>query len=133
MGKGCELMLKLEKGEQSKGTKIERRKNIDRWRKRCSGRKRKHCHGDMRVGAAPRVLKPPAYLALLFPKKKSSADEYLYVRSLKCAFACSCLSVTAKSCMMLVVSYLLLCSAHPHLPFLSLHLLCLSARCFMWP
>lgn len=32
----------------------------------------------MRVGVAPRVLKPAAYLALLFPKIKSSAEEYLF-------------------------------------------------------
>lgn len=48
--------------------------------------------------------------------------------SLKCAYACSRLPVTIKSCTVLAVSYLLLCSVNPHLPFLSLHLLCLSAQ-----
>lgn len=97
--------------------------------KRCSGKQRKHRQRDVCVGAAPRVWKPAAYLALLFPKKKSSAVEY--VRALKCASAPSRLPVTATSCEVLAVSSLLPCSVHPHVPFLSFSsslFLCLSAQ-----
>lgn len=79
----------------------------------------------MCVGAAPRVWKPAAYLALLFPKKKkkkkkSSADEYPYVRALKCAVAPSRLPVTATSCELFHLSShvlsILMCPSSPFHP-----------------
>lgn len=66
------------------------------------------------VGVFRHVCGSLQLLLPYFSLNKSSADEYFYVCSPKCAYACSRLPVTVRSCTALAVSYLLMSSVNPH-------------------